>query len=127
MVFARLYCGGPLLGVVLAVARECEPPSFDVCLPCDVCILGGFSGCFAGFFWLVLVFFRPGAVRALIIGLNKVYIAFLLETSFRSIYSYGISNSLTIYSWTSKNKYPMSLFLGLRVVYIVYTYPSSYI
>jgi hypothetical protein len=60
------------------------------------------------------------------IGLDKVYIASLLETSSRSIYSYGISSSLTIYSRTSKNKYPISLFLGLRVAYIVYTYPSSY-
>jgi len=56
MVFARLYYGGPLLGVVLAVARECKPPSFNVCLPCNACISGGFSGCFAGFYWLVLVF-----------------------------------------------------------------------
>src|SRR5882724_6275919 len=56
MVFAYLYYRGPLLGVVLAVARECEPPSFNVCLPCDACILGGFSRCFLGFFWLVLVF-----------------------------------------------------------------------
>ena len=61
------------------------------------------------------------------IGLGKVYIASLLETSSRSIYSYKISSSLTIYSWASKNKYPISLFLGLRVVYIVYAYPSSYI
>jgi len=56
VVFARLCCGGPLLGVDLAVARECEPPSVDVCLPCDACILGGFFRCFLGFFWLVLVF-----------------------------------------------------------------------
>src|SRR6266576_5503676 len=55
VVFARLCCRGPLLGVDLAVVRECEPPSVDVCLPCDACILGGFSGCFSGFFWLVLV------------------------------------------------------------------------
>ena len=55
VVFARL-CGGPLLGVDLAVTRECEPPLVDVYLPYDVCILGGFSGCFSGFFWLVLVF-----------------------------------------------------------------------
>jgi hypothetical protein len=61
------------------------------------------------------------------IGLGKVYTASLLETSSRSIYSYGISSSLIEYSRTSKNKYPMSLFLGLRVVYIVYTHPSSYI
>jgi len=60
-------------------------------------------------------------------GLGKVYAAFLLETSSRSIYSYGISSSLTAYSRTSKNKYPASLFLGLRVVYMVYAYPSSYI
>jgi len=56
VVFAYLCCGGPLLGVDLAVVRECEPPLVNVCLPCDVCILGGFSRCFSGFFWLVLVF-----------------------------------------------------------------------
>jgi len=56
VVFAYLCYGGPLLGVVLAVAREYEPLLFDVCLPCDACISGGFSGCFLGFFWLVLVF-----------------------------------------------------------------------
>ena len=61
------------------------------------------------------------------IGLGKVYIASLLETSSRSIYSYKISSSLTAYSWISKNKYPIFLFLGLRVVYIAYTHPSSYI
>jgi hypothetical protein len=70
VVFARSYYRGPLLGVVLAVARECEPPSFDVCLPCDACISGGFSGCFSGFFWLVLVFFGPGAARAPSLTLN---------------------------------------------------------
>jgi len=70
VVFARLCYGGPLLGVDLAVARECEPPSVDVCLPCDACILGGFSGCFSGFFWLVLVFFGPGAARAPNSGIN---------------------------------------------------------
>jgi len=56
MVFARSCYGGPFLGVVLVDARKCEPPSFNVCLPCDACISGGFSGCFSGFFWLVLVF-----------------------------------------------------------------------
>ena len=61
------------------------------------------------------------------IGLDKVYIASLLETSSRSIYSCGISSSLTIYSRIFENKYPISLFLGLRVVYIVYAHPSSYI
>ena len=45
-----------MLGVVLVDARGHEPPSFHVCLPCDACISGGFSGCFSGFFWLVLVF-----------------------------------------------------------------------
>ena len=59
-------------------------------------------------------------------GLGKVYTASLLEISSKSIYSYRISSSLTIYSQTSKNKYPMSLFLVLRVVYIVYAHPSSY-
>jgi len=63
VVFARLCCGGLLLGVVLADARECEPPSFDVCLPCDACILGGFSRCFQGSFgWLWS--FGLGAARA---------------------------------------------------------------
>ena len=61
------------------------------------------------------------------IGLGKVYIASLLETSSRSVYSYRISSSSTIYSRASKKEYPISLFLGLKVVYIVYTHPSSYI
>jgi len=61
------------------------------------------------------------------IGLGKVYAAFLLEISSKSIYSYRISSSLTAYSQASKNKYPVSPFLVLRVAYIVYTYPSSYI
>jgi hypothetical protein len=39
-----------LLGVGLAVARDCVPPSSHVYLPCDVYILGGFLGCFSGFF-----------------------------------------------------------------------------
>ena len=64
VVFARLYCGGLLLGIDLAVARECEPPSVDVCLPCDACILGGFSGCFSGFFLVGFGLFGPGAARA---------------------------------------------------------------
>ena len=66
MVFARFYYGGPLLGVVLAVAHECEPPSFDMCLPCDVGILGGFSRCFSGFFLVGFGLFGPGAARALV-------------------------------------------------------------
>jgi hypothetical protein len=68
MVFTRLYYRGPLLGVDLAVARECEPPSVDVCLPCDACILGGFSGCFSGFFLVSFSLFGPGIVRALVLG-----------------------------------------------------------
>jgi len=43
VVFAHLCYRGLLLGVVLAVARKCEPLLFDIYLPCDVCILGGFS------------------------------------------------------------------------------------
>ena len=54
------------------------------------------------------------------IGLGKIYIASLLETSSRFIYSYIISSSLTVYSRISKNKYLVSLFLGLRVVYPLY-------
>jgi hypothetical protein len=64
VVFAHLYYRGPLLGVDLAVARECEPPSVDVCLPCDACILGGFSGCFSGFFLVSFGLFGPGVARA---------------------------------------------------------------
>jgi len=64
VVFARFYYRGPLLGVVLAVARECEPPSFDVCLPYDAGILGGFSRCFSGFFLVGFGLFRLGAARA---------------------------------------------------------------
>jgi len=64
VVFACSCCGGPLLGVVLAVAREYKPPSFDVCLPCDAGISGGFSGCFSGFFLVGFGLFGPGAARA---------------------------------------------------------------
>jgi hypothetical protein len=56
MVFAYSCYRGLLLGVVLVDARECEPPSFDVYLPYDIYILGGFSRCFIEIFWLVLVF-----------------------------------------------------------------------
>jgi len=64
VVFARSYYRGPLLGVVLAVARKCKPLSFNVCLPCDVYILGGFSGCFSGFFLVGFGLFRLGVARA---------------------------------------------------------------
>jgi hypothetical protein len=57
--------------VDLAVTRECEPPSVNVCLPCDACILGGFSRCFSGFFLVGFGLFRPGAARA---PLNVVYL-----------------------------------------------------
>jgi hypothetical protein len=69
MVFARLYYRGPLLGVDLAVACECEPPLVDVCLPYDACILGGFSRCFSGFFLVSFGLFGPGAARAPLCGL----------------------------------------------------------
>ena len=64
VVFAHSCCGGLLLGVVLAVARKCEPLSFDVCLPCDAGILGGFSGCFSGFFLVGFRLFGLGVARA---------------------------------------------------------------
>jgi len=70
MVFAYSYYRGLLLGVVLAVARECEPPSFNVCLPCDVGILGGFSRCFLGVFLVGFSLFRPGAARAPVWGVS---------------------------------------------------------
>jgi hypothetical protein len=65
IVFTHLYYRGPLLGVDLAVTRECELPLVDVYLPYNACILGGFSGCFSGFFLVGFGLFRPGAVRAL--------------------------------------------------------------
>jgi len=64
VVFARFYYRGLLLGVVLAVARECELLLFNVCLPYDAGILGGFSGCFLGFFLVGFGLFGPGAARA---------------------------------------------------------------
>jgi len=65
IVFARPYCcyRGPLLGIGLAVARDCVPPSFHLCLPCDACISGDYQGVFQGSFgWFGL--FGPGAARA---------------------------------------------------------------
>jgi len=64
VVFARSYYGGLLLGVVLAVAREYKPPLFDICLLCDVGILGGFSRYFSGFFLVGFGLFGPGTARA---------------------------------------------------------------
>jgi len=64
MVFARFYYGGLLLGVVLAVARKYKPLLFNVCLPCNAGILGGFSRCFLGFFLVGFGLFRPGVARA---------------------------------------------------------------
>jgi len=61
------------------------------------------------------------------IGSGKVCVASLLKISSKSVYSYGISGSLTAYSRISENEYPVSPFLVLRVAYIVYAHPSSYI
>jgi len=65
VVFARpYYCyRGPLLGIGLAVVRNCVPPSFHLCLPYNACISGDYQGVFQGSFsWFGL--FRPGAARA---------------------------------------------------------------
>ena len=65
VVFARpcCCCGGLLLGIGLAVAHDCVPPSFHLCLPCNACILGDYQGVFQGSFgWFGL--FGPGAARA---------------------------------------------------------------
>jgi hypothetical protein len=78
IVFAYLYYRGLLLGVDLAVTREYEPPSVNVCLPCDVCILGGFSGCFSGFFLVGFSLFRPGAARAPLM-IVYIYIYILIK------------------------------------------------
>jgi len=64
IVFTRSCYKGPLLGVVLVVAREYEPPSFNVCLPCNACILGDSLGDFSGFFLVSFGLFGPGAARA---------------------------------------------------------------
>ena len=45
-------------------AREYEPPSLDMCLPCDACISGGFSRCFFRVLLVGFGFFGPGAARA---------------------------------------------------------------
>jgi len=74
VVFAYSYYRGLLLGVVLVVARECEPPLFNICLPCDVGILGGFSGCFSGFFLVGFGLFGPGAARAPDLAYSLAYI-----------------------------------------------------
>jgi hypothetical protein len=51
VVFARPYYRDLLLlGLGLAVVCNYVPPSSHVCLPYDMCILGGFLGCFLGFF-----------------------------------------------------------------------------
>ena len=63
MVFACFCYGGLLLGVVLVVTRKYELLLFDMCLPCDVGILGGFSRCFLGFFLVGFGLFGPGAAR----------------------------------------------------------------
>jgi len=64
MVFTCSYYGGPLLGVVLVVTRKCELLLFNMCLPCNVGILGGFSRCFSGFFLVGFGLFGLGAARA---------------------------------------------------------------
>jgi len=44
VVFAYPYCccGGPLLGIGLAVACDCVPLLFYLCLPYDICISGDY-------------------------------------------------------------------------------------
>ena len=86
MVFAHLCYRGPLLGVDLAVTRECEPPSVDVCLPCDAYILGGFSRCFLGFFLVSFSLFGPGTARASSIPI-------IIYTNLYSLYKYLIKLS----------------------------------
>ena len=74
VVFTRSCYRGLLLGVVLAVIRKCKLLSFNVCLPCDIGILGGFSGCFSGFFLVGFGLFRLGAARALGLFSSYIYI-----------------------------------------------------
>ena len=56
VVFARSCYGGPLLGIVLVDIYKYKPLLFNIYLPCNIYILGGFSRYFLEFFWLVLVF-----------------------------------------------------------------------
>ena len=77
IVFAYSCYRGLLLGVVLAVTRKCEPPSFDVYLPCDIGILGGFSRCFSGFFLVGFSLFGLGIARA------PVALELIIEVIFR--------------------------------------------
>jgi len=88
--------------VVLAVAREYKPPSFDICLPCDAGILGGFSGCFSGFFLVGFGLFRPGAARA------PVYLPF-------SHLSLLFNKSIT----TNYSKECKDIILNLFKIYII--------
>ena len=53
-----------MLGVVLVDARKYEPPSLNICLPCNACISGGFSRCFFRVLLVGFSLFRPGAARA---------------------------------------------------------------
>jgi len=72
IVFTYSYYRGPLLGMVLAVTRECEPPSFDICLPYNAGILGGFYRRFSGFFLVGFSLFRPGAARAPVSNISNM-------------------------------------------------------
>ena len=63
----------------LAVAYNYVLPSFHLCLPCNVCILGDYQGVFQGSFgWFGL--FGPSAARAPKVvsidleGLNLAYL-----------------------------------------------------
>ena len=69
VVFARSYYRGLLLGVVLVDARECKPPSLDVCLPCNIYILGGFSRYFFRILLVGFGLFKPGIARAPLLNL----------------------------------------------------------
>jgi len=100
VVFARPCCcyGGPLLGMGLAVARDCVPPSFHLCLPCDACISGDYQGVFQGSFgWFGL--FGPGAARAPKVELF-VSFSFLLGINIyiiRAILSFKVAINLKLH------------------------------
>ena len=96
MVFTRSYYRGPLLGVVLVDARECEPPSLDVCLPCNACIsgdsLGVFQGSF-GWFWSFL-----GRVQQELLKKNfRITLLYTIATYTYSIILYYINHYSNIH------------------------------
>ena len=89
MVFTRSYYKGLLLGIVLVDAHKYKLLLFDIYLLYNTYISGGFSGCFSGFFWLVLVFL--GQVHhelQVSFPSKKIYIVLILKLFYFILYIY---------------------------------------